>query len=829
MITLENVTVDTLGLGNRRIQWEVVPTHEDLNLFLLDVYRAEAPGALSEFDLVVSGLSVLDGTYIDSGLQRMDYSTNRQIYYYLNVLDTGTAETSLEGPYVMESEPDYASNEILRRYGIFFDNPRYQVRTFYVLKKRTWGNQCSCIDDVTQEPRNENCTICYGTGIVGGYFNPIAVRGMRSDKPSRQMINLFGAWQDTNVFFKLENTVKVIPGDYIVDEHNERYLIEGPVNHLQKGIYTLMSNVRAKTVSKSDPIYRYGMIEELGGTEEEIIISGNEIAVFNGTSSYMEIIDNDLLSFLNGSFSITGWFELNNAPPGPSISETISQTVCDDEGLYEAESITLSNGNVFMAYSDYTNIYASYNIITQSGTEVTGPIVLENTMGSVFSVTQLTNNNIFICYASGPDSSKPAKYALVDESGTLLAGPIAVPGITYSNYFGCTKTNNGNIFVVYSDPDDGNKGKFIILDNSINLIFGPTTFHSNVTYYQRVSLLQNGNIFLSYSNQSDNRGEFVIYSQAGALIKSATIFETNPVYDLWSSILVGGNIIIVYGTTSDSSGKFTIYDENGNIIKTPTTFESGGASYYNSVAPTLDDRAVIVYQNPSSYYTSCVIVDSEGTITQSSFNINTNETYDSHITLLGNGNVMILYDVYDGVDTAILQVYDVIGQYQPLLVKDDKSLNHEWILVYDNSGNIHIRIIGSNNNFIGKYYNYPINGELHHYAITYNGNNSSDGINLYIDNNLVQSIPNNLGIYTPPINTSLNVFIGKWANSFFAGKARDIKIFNKALSSADINQEYALGNYRVGIVANYKLHEDTNDYGRYSLHGINTDIIFTQE
>jgi hypothetical protein len=315
MISLENVSINTLGVGNRRIQWEVVPTHEDLNTYVLDLYRAEAPGDLSEFEVVVSGIASSDGIYIDSGLERMDFSGNRKIYYYINPRNTSTLETSSSGPYVMESVPDYVANEIIRTYSLFFENPRYKTRTFTILKKRTWGNYCECVDPITQESRDKDCPLCYGTAIEGGYFNPISIRGMRSDKPSRQMINLFGAWHDTNVFFKLQNTVEVVPGDTIVDEHGERYLVESPVNHLQKGIYTIMQNVRAKTVSKVDGVYNYDLTETFGG----IVASGQETqpyGIFNG-SAYAEVPDDDRFSFGDGSsdsaFSVTGWINMVDA------------------------------------------------------------------------------------------------------------------------------------------------------------------------------------------------------------------------------------------------------------------------------------------------------------------------------------------------------------------------------------------------------------------------------------------------------------------------------------------------------------------------------------
>lgn len=43
----------------------------------------------------------------------------------------------------------------------------------YLLKRRDYGDMCSCIDLNTNMPLNVNCGICYGTGIVGGYFEAV--------------------------------------------------------------------------------------------------------------------------------------------------------------------------------------------------------------------------------------------------------------------------------------------------------------------------------------------------------------------------------------------------------------------------------------------------------------------------------------------------------------------------------------------------------------------------------------------------------------------------------------------------------------------------------
>ncbi len=44
----------------------------------------------------------------------------------------------------------------------------------WLLKRRTWGDPCPvCVDPNTQAIKNSHCLICYGTGIVGGYYDPM--------------------------------------------------------------------------------------------------------------------------------------------------------------------------------------------------------------------------------------------------------------------------------------------------------------------------------------------------------------------------------------------------------------------------------------------------------------------------------------------------------------------------------------------------------------------------------------------------------------------------------------------------------------------------------
>ena len=258
MITLQNTNITSLEVGSMTITWEVKSTSESLNIYDIDIYRAEAPGDISEFDIIASGIDSNLGIYIDSGLQRLDFSINRTIYYYLKAKNTSTLANSDFGPYHMETTPDLPTLEIIRRKNIVLNNPRYGARTFKVLKKRTWGNYCPvCFDPITQQVQSDNCPNCYGTGMEGGYFQPLTIKGYRSDKSYRAQLNMFGKFEETDVAFVLSGSPLIVPNDYLVDEQNNRYLINGPVQHTEKGLYVISQNVRASVVSPTSSVHSF--------------------------------------------------------------------------------------------------------------------------------------------------------------------------------------------------------------------------------------------------------------------------------------------------------------------------------------------------------------------------------------------------------------------------------------------------------------------------------------------------------------------------------------------------------------------------------------------
>lgn len=55
-----------------------------------------------------------------------------------------------------------------------------------LLKRRHWGVRChNCVDDGTGYVQKERCLVCFGTGIVGGYYPPVPVYVQEQIKQKR--------------------------------------------------------------------------------------------------------------------------------------------------------------------------------------------------------------------------------------------------------------------------------------------------------------------------------------------------------------------------------------------------------------------------------------------------------------------------------------------------------------------------------------------------------------------------------------------------------------------------------------------------------------------
>lgn len=230
MITINYLTVNNLEKDKNILSWEfVIPSGTVLSNYSVDIYRSESPGLAGEltgYDIIASGLSLENYSYTDTSVSGLG-DPNRIWYYKLNVFATHTnSSTSYpEFPgFAQVTRSDYAAREILRQKNMSL--MRYSARTFFLLKRRTWGTHCTRSWDATLfRDKDPFCPACFGTGWEGGYFAPIPFPGMINPSPKFSEINMFGEWKPSDNLITMLNYPPLQPRDIIVDDQGRRWAV----------------------------------------------------------------------------------------------------------------------------------------------------------------------------------------------------------------------------------------------------------------------------------------------------------------------------------------------------------------------------------------------------------------------------------------------------------------------------------------------------------------------------------------------------------------------------------------------------------------------------
>lgn len=128
------------------------------------------------------------------------------------------------------------------------------------------------------------------------------------------------------------------------------------------------------------------------------------------------------------------------------------------------------------------------------------------------------------------------------------------------------------------------------------------------------------------------------------------------------------------------------------------------------------------------------------------------------------------------------------------VVKDyTSSTNGEWFFETRPSDQLSFTLyISGRSAYIGREVSSVTNleGTWHHFVGTYDGNESSTGIEIYIDGVASSNQNNNSGSYTGMSNTTESLYIGKQAATFANGKISNVKLWNRELTQAEITELY---------------------------------------
>lgn len=137
----------------------------------------------------------------------------------------------------------------------------------YLFKRRTFGDRCACTDPETRQVMDPNCEECFGTGFVGGYYEPFEY--WVTMNPTQQLKKL-----DATQGLITRNLETVRALAYPVPQQkdfwahadtNQRFIVSSEITALarHRGI-DLILQLRLDERSRSEPIYQVPLPCEAG-------------------------------------------------------------------------------------------------------------------------------------------------------------------------------------------------------------------------------------------------------------------------------------------------------------------------------------------------------------------------------------------------------------------------------------------------------------------------------------------------------------------------------------------------------------------------------------
>jgi hypothetical protein len=145
--------------------------------------------------------------------------------------------------------------EILRRERLLLN--RYTGNCGVLLKRRNWGELCNnCRDYDSGDVINQNCPICFGVGIKGGYFPPIEYNIYVVDAGLNKIQrNEVGTDYSQTISGKGFPCPEPRTNDVWIDDDDNRWLIQNMSNQVSYRGFPITLNLELRIVAPTDIIF----------------------------------------------------------------------------------------------------------------------------------------------------------------------------------------------------------------------------------------------------------------------------------------------------------------------------------------------------------------------------------------------------------------------------------------------------------------------------------------------------------------------------------------------------------------------------------------------
>jgi hypothetical protein len=271
MLNVTKITVKSFDLDYLDIFWTISSvtgkgdskTHP---IFDFEFYVLRSEAAMGPYTQIAGPLR--DQYYLRDVQVALRHKW-REFFYKIKVVHKPTGYSKEFGPSSFASpDRDLIATEIIRQEDKLFRE--FIGRKCYLFPARTFGPVCTCFDNVLKQRTRSQHLVCFDTGWLGGYMNPVecyiqidpVTKAAQSKLPRETMEN------DTHA--RMIAFPPVNPGDIIVESENRRWRVmsvpstqrlraivhqELVLHEVPKGdiIYSLPINVDLKTLETSAP------------------------------------------------------------------------------------------------------------------------------------------------------------------------------------------------------------------------------------------------------------------------------------------------------------------------------------------------------------------------------------------------------------------------------------------------------------------------------------------------------------------------------------------------------------------------------------------------
>jgi len=248
------------------LQWDLVDPQEQGD-YLFDVYRGGSPGG--PWDLL-HGAAEGIYNYTDrlpteapsppipahALVQTNQLQLTRAIYYRVVV----TSPSGVKAEAITTLEPKLAGRfKLLKRKMVRDESVLLKLNgvEVAVLKRKHWGPRCTkCFDRYSKEVVRSNCTLCYGTGFIGGYYAPIATLARRLPVPAHKDVTQHGEAEVKLTRITMLDAPKISLNDVIVFLRDNRRFLVKEITSTELKTVTIHQSAVVSELARSAVEYR---------------------------------------------------------------------------------------------------------------------------------------------------------------------------------------------------------------------------------------------------------------------------------------------------------------------------------------------------------------------------------------------------------------------------------------------------------------------------------------------------------------------------------------------------------------------------------------------